>query len=107
MRHQALQTIEEQLRTLLLGLSYDEISKVILVYRAPWIDHLAPKLFKAEFESIQKGVLKTLIALFGKETASHIPLLTNLPPYSEDFSQIPNELPPSGYFFELRGAILC
>lgn len=97
------QVLKEQLSTLLLGLTFDQIIRTVLVYKAPWINSIAPENFTAEYNKAHHIVISMLKHLFGSDAASHISLLTDLPWISEDYSKIESDLPPSGYFLELGG----
>jgi triosephosphate isomerase len=97
------EVLKEQLSTLLLGLTFDQIIRTVLVYKAPWINTIAPENLVDEYQKSHDLVITLLQHLFGADAASHIALLTNLPWISEDFSKIESALPPSGYFLELGG----
>ena len=103
LRGSSREVIKGQLSALLLGLSFDQLSRVILVYKAPWTDYIAPEHFADESDKSQMVVLEVMHHLFGADVISHIPLLTNLPYATEDFKKISHEIPPSGYFLELAG----
>ncbi len=103
LRGTSSQVIKEQLGALLLGLSFDQLTQVILVYKSPWVDYIAPEHFAEESEKFHAMVLEVMQHLFGLDAASHIPLLTNLPYAKEDFQKISYDIPPSGYFLELAG----
>ncbi len=97
------QVIQDQLSTILLGLTFDEITRVVLIYKCPWINHTAPENFAVEHKNAHHGIQKAVQHLFGKDAASHISIFTDLPLTSDDFGQIEYDIPPSGYFLELEG----
>lgn len=102
-RGNGAQAIQNQLTALLLGLTFDQVTRVVLVYKCPWINYAAPENFAAEYDKVHNGVLNAMQHLFGKDATSNIAVLTDLPLTPEDFTKISYEIPPSGYFLELGG----
>lgn len=103
LRGTSVDVIQDQLSTLLLGLTFDQILKVVLVYKAPWINYIPPESFDEESNKTHQMVLGAMETLLGHEAASHIPFFTDLPFVLEDFSKLTTDVPPSGYFLDLEG----
>lgn len=103
LRGASVEVIQDQLSSLLLGLTFDQILKVVLVYKAPWVNYIPPETFGEESKKTHQLVLEAMESLLGHEAASHIPLFTDLPFVLEDFSKLTADTPPSGYFLDLEG----
>lgn len=103
LRGTSKEVIQEQLGNLLLGLSFDQLVQIILVYKSPWNNYIAPEHFAEESQISSTMVLVIMQHLFGQDAASHIPLLTNLPNATDDYRRVSYDIPPSGFFLEFGG----